>query len=151
MAACRAEYNGGPGQGGQYSTIMFSCHDSGWVSDPGNKLNVRGSRASLGYLGVFSYNIPLFFAGEEFDNEVSPPRGPALHRVLVCTHKTFTKGRHIFSRSTENRPAFPCLSRIHRRSASSLRPTELSSSSLCLSVLVFARTANRRRHVMEPP
>ena len=38
-------------------------------------------------------------------------RGPVLRCVLrcalVCTHATFTKGRSIFSRSTENGPAFP--------------------------------------------
>ena len=34
-------------------------------------------------------------------------RGPALCCVLVCTHRTFTKGRSIFSRSTKNGPAFP--------------------------------------------
>ena len=30
-----------------------------------------------------------------------------LRCALVCTYKTFTKGRSIFSRSTENGPAFP--------------------------------------------
>jgi hypothetical protein len=55
---------------------MFSCHDAGWTGPPGNKLNLHGSRASIGYLGVFSWRIPLFFSGEEFNNE---PRGlPAL-------------------------------------------------------------------------
>ena len=34
-------------------------------------------------------------------------RGSALRCVLVRTHETFTKGRSIFSRSTENGPAFP--------------------------------------------
>ena len=33
----------------------------------------------------------------------------------VCTHKTFTKGRSIFCRSTENGPAFPCTRNIHKR------------------------------------
>ena len=35
------------------------------------------------------------------------PRGPALRCALICTHETFTKGTSIFSRSTENEPAFP--------------------------------------------
>jgi len=77
--ACAAEFNGAPGGGGQYSTMMFSCHDAGWVSDPGNKLNVLGSRAALGYLGAFSWRIPLFFGGEEFNNE--PVGLPALSKV----------------------------------------------------------------------
>ena len=38
----------------------------------------------------------------------------------LCTHKAFTKGRSIFSRSTENGPAFPESSGAHRRSASPL-------------------------------
>jgi glycosidase len=79
---CQDEFNGGPGKGGQYSTMMFSCHDAGWVSDPGNKLNVRGSRASLGYLGVFSWYIPVVFSGEEFDNE--PIGLPALSKGLYA-------------------------------------------------------------------
>jgi glycosidase len=70
----------GPGTGGQYETIMFSCHDSGWVSKPGNKLSIRGSRASLGYQGIFSWRIPLFFSGDEFNNE--PIGLPALSEGL---------------------------------------------------------------------
>jgi glycosidase len=69
-----------PGSGGQYETVMFSCHDSGWVSTPGNKLNVRGSRASIGFQGIFSWRIPLFFSGEEFNNE--PVGLPALTEGL---------------------------------------------------------------------
>ena len=30
IAACQSEFNGAPGKGGQYETVMFSCHDSGW-------------------------------------------------------------------------------------------------------------------------
>ena len=41
------------------------------------------------------------------DHLVGAARGPALRCVLVCTHEIFTKGRSIFSRSTENGPAFP--------------------------------------------
>jgi hypothetical protein len=48
-------------------TLQFSCHDSGWESAPGNYYALRGSRAWLGYAGAFSYNIPVFFGGEEFD------------------------------------------------------------------------------------
>ena len=71
-----------PGTGGQFETVMFSCHDSGWVSDPGNKLQVRGSRASLGYQGIFSWRIALIFSGEEFNNE---PEGlPALQKGLYA-------------------------------------------------------------------
>ena len=43
-------------------------------------------------------------------------RGPAFRCVLVCTRKAFTKGRSIFSRSTENGPAFPESSRVQPRS-----------------------------------
>ena len=38
----------------------------------------------------------------------------------LCTHETFTKGGSICSRSTENGPAFPQSSRVHRRSVSPL-------------------------------
>lgn len=76
IAECAAEFNGAPGKSGQYETMMFSCHDSGWTGPPGNKLNILGSRASLAYNGVFSWRIPLFFSGEEFNNE--PVGLPAL-------------------------------------------------------------------------
>ena len=48
--------------------------------------------------------------------------GPALRCVLVCTHKTFTKGRSIFSHSTENGPAFPYSSRVQPRSQEKCQP-----------------------------
>ena len=51
----------------------------------------------------------------------------------LCTHETFTKGRSIFSRSTENGPAFPQSSRVHRRSASPL------SGPVVLSMIPAAR------------
>ena len=31
VATCAAQYNGAPGKGGQYETMMFSCHDAGWT------------------------------------------------------------------------------------------------------------------------
>ena len=52
-----------------YETLQFSCHDAGWESAPGNYLTFRGSRAWFGYAGVFSYQIPLFLGGEEYDED----------------------------------------------------------------------------------
>lgn len=66
--------------------MMFSCHDSGWTSPPGNKLNLLGSRASLAYHGAFSWRIPLFFSGEEFNNEPLGLPALAAGLYLPCTH-----------------------------------------------------------------
>ena len=52
-----------------FETLQFSCHDSGWESGPGNYFTLRGSRAWLGYAGVFGFQIPLFMSGEEFDED----------------------------------------------------------------------------------
>ena len=46
--------------------------------------------------------------------------GPAFRRALVCAHETFTKGRSIFSRSSENGRAFLHSYRVHRRGTSPL-------------------------------
>ncbi len=47
----------------------LSCHDEAAWGDypPGNYYKIRGSRARLGYNGIFTHFIPIFFAGEEFD------------------------------------------------------------------------------------
>ena len=46
-----------------------------------------------------------------------------LRCVLVCTHKTFTEGRSIISRSSENGPAFPQASRVQPRSQETCQPS----------------------------
>lgn len=50
-----------------FKSVMFSCHDGGFDQGPGNYYGVRGSRAKLGYQGVFSYLIPVWYAGDESD------------------------------------------------------------------------------------
>jgi hypothetical protein len=64
-----------------FFTTQFSCHDSGWESGPGNYFTLRGSRAWFGYAGAFSYNIPLFLGGEEFDEDPVVPL-PNLQKEL---------------------------------------------------------------------
>lgn len=51
----------------RYSSVEVSCHDAGWKCPPGNYYVVRGSRFRLGYGALFAPQIPIFFAGEEFD------------------------------------------------------------------------------------
>ena len=53
-------------------------------------------------------------------------RGPALRFVFVCTHKTITKGRSIFSRSTGNGSAFSQSFRVQPRSQEKCRPSVCS-------------------------
>ena len=55
----------------------------------------------------------------------SVPRGPALRCVLACTcgHKALTKSRFIFSRLTENGPAFLQSPRVLPRSQEKCRPS----------------------------
>lgn len=50
-----------------YYTTQISCHDFGWESSPGNYYAIQGSRAWFGYAGIFAYNIPVWFGGEEFN------------------------------------------------------------------------------------
>ncbi len=52
-----------------FETLQFSCHDSGWESGPGNYFTLRGSRAWIGYAGALGFQIPLFFSGEEYDED----------------------------------------------------------------------------------
>ena len=52
-----------------FETLQFSCHDSGWESGPGNYFTLRGARAWIGYAGALGFQIPLFFSGEEFDED----------------------------------------------------------------------------------
>lgn len=53
----------------RFATAQVSCHDSGWLSPPGNYYRVHGSRAAFGYSALLSHRVPLFYAGEEFDAE----------------------------------------------------------------------------------
>ena len=52
-------------------------------------------------------NVGRFRIGRTTPRILPSVSGPALRSALVCTYKTFTNGRSIFSRSTENGPAFP--------------------------------------------
>lgn len=54
---------------GCFKSIMFSCHDGGFDQGVGNYYGVRGSRAKLGFQGLLSYDIPIFFAGDELDTD----------------------------------------------------------------------------------
>lgn len=56
----------------RFATMQISCHDEGIHMRSGNYYVLRGSRFKFGYCSVFSYNIPLFLAGEEFDTEPLP-------------------------------------------------------------------------------
>ncbi len=49
----------------QYNTIPISCHDS-------NAYNLKGSLFKAGYGTLFTPFIPMFMAGEEFNNSYSP-------------------------------------------------------------------------------
>lgn len=51
----------------RYSSVEVSCHDAGWKCPPGNYYVIRGSRFRLGYGALLAPQIPIFFAGEEFD------------------------------------------------------------------------------------
>jgi hypothetical protein len=53
---------------------QISCHDQGWEGTPADETpyRIQGSRASFGYGGLFTPNIPIFFAGEEFDATFRP-------------------------------------------------------------------------------
>lgn len=72
-AAFVTNTNPGPNESGCFRSIMFSCHDGGFDhprSTAAAKVNyygVQGSRASLGYFGVFGVHIPVMFSGEEAD------------------------------------------------------------------------------------
>ena len=59
-----------------FQSIMFTCHDSGFDEGPANRYTVRGSRAHLGYHGIFSSYIPVWFGGEELN--LDPHFLPAL-------------------------------------------------------------------------
>lgn len=49
----------------------------------GNWLQLRGSRAAFGYLGVFGTFVPVWFSGDEFNNE--PTQLPATSTRLYYT------------------------------------------------------------------
>lgn len=59
-------------QGNQVTLRQLSCHDRGWEALPGNHYVARGSRAKLGYGLLLNPQVPLFFAGEEFDAHPVP-------------------------------------------------------------------------------
>jgi hypothetical protein len=50
------------------ASVQISSHDNGWEgSGTGNPYTVKGSRALLGYAGLFTPRIPIMMSGEEFD------------------------------------------------------------------------------------
>ena len=57
-----------------WPTIQLSCHDQGWDGFPLDKspFSALGSRALMGYSGLFSPMIPIFFSGEEFNATFRP-------------------------------------------------------------------------------
>ena len=54
---------------GCLATVQFSCHDSGWESEPGNYFYLKGSRAELGYSGILGPFIPLWLGGDEYNED----------------------------------------------------------------------------------
>jgi 1,4-alpha-glucan branching enzyme len=62
---------------------QLSSHDRGWEALPGNHYAARGSRAKLGFGLLLNPEIPLFFAGEEFNAEPQPV--PDLRQGLYGT------------------------------------------------------------------
>jgi len=66
--------------GHRFTLRQLSSHDRGWEALPGNHYVARGSRAKLGYGLLLNPQIPLFFAGEEFDADPIPL--PGLTRSL---------------------------------------------------------------------
>jgi hypothetical protein len=70
---------------GRYVTSMgFSCHDNGFQHPTGNWLQLRGSRAAFGYMGVFGTFVPVWFSGDEFNND-PPQQLPATSTRLYYT------------------------------------------------------------------
>ncbi|WP_255782469.1 alpha-amylase family glycosyl hydrolase [Dactylosporangium sp. AC04546] len=69
--------------GNRLTLRQLSCHDRGWEALPGNHYVARGSRAKLGYGLLLNPQVPLFFAGEEFDAE--PVALPRLRQGLFGT------------------------------------------------------------------
>jgi hypothetical protein len=56
----------------RFTVRQLSSHDRGWEALPGNHYVARGSRWKLGYGLLLNPQIPLFFAGEEFDADPQP-------------------------------------------------------------------------------
>ena len=79
--------------------------------------------------------------GELAVGEVTPPRG---RLALPCVHtKTFTKGRSMCSRATENGPAFPQSSRVQPRSQEKCQPSSATHSAKTTTTMTgyFSRLA----------
>jgi len=56
-----------------WSSVQLSCHDDGWEDFQGeNPYVAHGSRFIFGYGALFSGNIPIFMAGEEFNAPYQP-------------------------------------------------------------------------------
>jgi hypothetical protein len=82
--ACQSNVSAQCAKFGRYVTSMgFSCHDNGFQHPAGNWLQLRGSRAAFGYMGVFGSFIPVWFSGDEFNNE--PQQLPATSTRLYYT------------------------------------------------------------------
>lgn len=70
----------------RYATMQISSHDEGIMMAAGNYYALRGSRFKFGYSAVFGYNIPLFFAGEEFNASAYPL--PAVKKAMFDGYET---------------------------------------------------------------
>ncbi|MGI5183714.1 alpha-amylase family glycosyl hydrolase [Dactylosporangium sp. CA-152071] len=70
-------------RGNRLTLRQLSSHDRGWEALPGNHYVARGSRAKLGYGLLLNPQVPLFFAGEEFDADPVPL--PRLRQGLFGT------------------------------------------------------------------
>jgi glycosidase len=58
----------------KYYSIQLSSHDEGWDGFPANAnpYVAEGSRCAFGYSCMFTPAIPLFFSGEEFNDDYKP-------------------------------------------------------------------------------
>ncbi len=54
--------------------LQISCHDGGWQGFPKdeNPYSVQGSRCVIGYSGLLTPTVPIFFMGEEFNANYHP-------------------------------------------------------------------------------
>ena len=53
----------------RYDGLQASCHDISFISKPGQHYRLKGRRSRFAYNVIFSYQIPIFMSGEEFDAE----------------------------------------------------------------------------------
>jgi len=57
----------------EITSLQISCHDGGWEGFSGvNPYTVQGSRCVMGYSGLLSPALPIFFSGEEFNSHYRP-------------------------------------------------------------------------------